>query len=327
MRAVMVVGLGSMGKRRIRLLQQISSRFRICGVDQQEGRRREVAQLYGIMCYSSISEAFSAQAPDVGFVCTSPLAHSSIIRELLMLKMHVFTEINLVSDGYEENMKLAAEQDRVLFLSSTFLYRNDIQYMIQQCSGKKMDYIIHSGQYLPDWHPWESYKNFFVGQVRTNGCREILAIDLPWIIAAFGKVTDIHTRKSKNSSLDLDYEDNYIISFEHENGSKGVFVCDLLSRKAGRSAEIFSEDIYLEWRGTPDSLMQYNDSTGKPMFVETYTKPLDHRAEYASNIIENAYKEEIETFFGVIEGRISARYTFADDLYTIDIINRIEGRT
>lgn len=214
-----------------------------------------------------------------------------------------------------------------LFLSSTFLYREDVQYLIQQSKDKTVDYMIHTGQYLPDWHPWENYKDFFVGNIRTNGCREIMAIDFPWILAAFGKIADIHVRKSKNSSLELNYEDNYIISFQHENGSKGVMICDLLSRKGGRSAEIFTDEMYLTWQGTPDSLMRYDLETKTSVPVATYTDQIDHQDGYASNIIENAYLEEIKTFFGVVHGTAQARYTFDDDLYTIQIMNQIEGRS
>lgn len=326
MRRAVVVGLGSMGKRRIRLMRQFDPAMAIVGVDSQPSRREEAKQLYGIECFPSIREAVEQASPAFGFVCTGPLAHHAIIVELLGYGLNVFTEINLVDDGYAEMTALAREKGKVLFLSSTFLYRKDVQFLIGQSQGKKVDYIIHTGQYLPDWHPWESYKEYFVGNVRTNGCREIMAIDLPWILAAFGKVADIHVRKSEDSHLELGYEDNYLLSLQHENGSKGVIVFDVISRKAGRSAEIFSEDMYLTWRGTPDSLYAFDADRKEMLPVKTYDEALDHQAAYASNIIENAYLSEIETFFSVVEQGQAPRYTFDDDLYTIDLINRIEGR-
>lgn len=326
MKRIVVVGLGSMGKRRIRLMKQLDPSLYICGVDLQDSRRQEVSETFGLTCYSSIAEADAAVSPEIGFVCTSPLSHYVIITELLQRGLHVFTEINLVSDGYGEMISLAREKKRVLFLSSTFLYRNDVQYMIEQARRERVDYIIHTGQYLPDWHPWENYKDFFVGNIRTNGCREIMAIDLPWVLAAFGKVTDIHVRKSKNSSLELDYEDNYVLSLQHEGGSKGVIIFDIISRRAGRSAEIFSENMHLTWHGTPDSLFRYDIGLRKLVPVETYSEAVNHQSGYASNIIENAYMSEIQTFMSVIDKKAQAPYTFEDDLYTINLINRIEGR-
>ena len=325
MKSILVVGLGSMGKRRIRLIRQIDPSIRIAGVDSQKTRREESEKLYGIQTYPSIMDAIGKASPEAGIVCTSPLSHRKIITELLENKLHVFTEINLISDGYQEMMNLAWEQQRVLFLSSTFLYRKDIRYIIDRVKDRKVDYIIHIGQYLPDWHPWESYKNFFVGDKRTNGCREIMAIDFPWILAAFGKVRDFHVRASKDSDLELDYADNYIISMEHENGSKGVVVCDLLSRKAVRSALIFSDKLQLSWNGVPDSLTEYDIDKKSDRPIQTYTEELDHQISYAANIIENAYADEIRTFFDIINQSAEAPYTFTDDLYTLSLIDRIEG--
>ena len=326
MNHVLVVGLGSMGKRRIRLMRSLNRSLLIFGIDAKATRREEVRKAFGITCFACIGEAIENVAVEAGFVCTSPLSHYQVIMELLKAGLHVFTEINLVSDGYEEMTALAKEKGKVLFLSSTFLYRKDIQYIIQRTQGEKVDYMVHIGQYLPDWHPWESYKDFFVSNIRTNGCREIMAIDFPWIQAAFGRVTDVHVRKSKNSSMELDYEDNYLLSMEHEGGSKGVVVIDLLSRKAGRSASIISENLYLTWNGTPDSLIDFDIETKKDVLVATYTEVIDHQAAYASNIIENAYMAEIETFFQAVEDAARARYTFDDDLATIQLINQIEGR-
>lgn len=323
-KSILVVGLGSMGKRRIRLIRQIDSNQTVCGVDARESRRRESEELFGIRTYSNVQDAVSQENPEAGFVCTPPLSHHAVISQLLHNGLHVFTEINLINDGYEENMKLAREKGCVLFLSSTFLYRNDIQYMINRVKGQRVNYIIHIGQYLPDWHPWESYKHFFVSDKRTNGCREIMAIDFPWILAAFGRVKDVHVRSSKNSDLELDYDDNYILSIEHESGTKGVIIIDLLSRKAVRSALIYSDKLQISWTGVPDSLTEYDIESKTDRIIQTYSEKTEHQKAYAANIIENAYRDEIRTFVGVIAGTDKAQYDFQEDLYTLSLIDRVE---
>ena len=47
---ICVVGLGSMGKRRIRLLKKIVSNTIIIGVDSNYNRAKTVAKEYGIEC-------------------------------------------------------------------------------------------------------------------------------------------------------------------------------------------------------------------------------------------------------------------------------------
>lgn len=322
---VIVVGLGSMGKRRIRLIKQYDSEIKIIGVDANEQRAKVAAQELEISYALSIDEAMQESGITCGFVCTSPLSHCMIIQELLKKKLNVFTEINLVSDGYEQIIEMAKREKKVLFLSSTFLYRRDIQCIINRVCEQKVNYIYHTGQYLPDWHPWEDYRNFFVGDSRTNGCREILAIELPWILKCFGKIQRIEVLTDKLSSLQINYNDNYMLLVEHENGTKGQIAVDIVARKAMRSLEIFNEELQIFWKGTPQSLDVFNFETKELENIKTYERiDKDHR--YCDNIIENAYMDEIIAFFEeVIHNNMKNKFhSFEKDLEIVKLIDQIE---
>ena len=75
----MIIGLGSMGKRRLRLLKQIMPNVNIIGVDANNERRKDVEEQFNITTFDSIKEA--SNHADAAFVCTSPLAHANIIKE------------------------------------------------------------------------------------------------------------------------------------------------------------------------------------------------------------------------------------------------------
>ena len=143
---LLIVGLGSMGKRRARLTKGIDDAIQIVGVDTAEGRRDEAKNLgLADAAYATIAEAVAAEHPDAALVCTAPLSHAAVIGELLDNDLPVFTELNLVRDGYAENMAKAAEKQLPLFLSSTMLYRRETQYIKQQVAafGKPVHYIYH----------------------------------------------------------------------------------------------------------------------------------------------------------------------------------------
>ena len=230
---IVVIGLGSMGKRRIRLIKEMYPEFQIAGIDGREDRRNEAISKHGITCYETITDI--KEKMDCAFVCTSPLSHADIITECLDKGWHVFTEINLVADRYADNIRLAQEKNRILFLSSTFLYREEINYIRSKIEKeKKWNYIYHVGQYLPTWHPWENYKDFFVGNERTNGCRELMAIEFPWLAETFGEIASVNAVSDKMSDLDIGYSDNYMIQIRHENGNKGVVIVDVVSPVAVR---------------------------------------------------------------------------------------------
>lgn len=322
---ILVIGLGSMGKRRIRLMSERNDVI-IFGVDGQEERCREAEDKFGISTYPNIKEALQNVKFDCAFVCTSPLSHAGIINQCLENDLHVFTEINLVGDGYEDNIALAKQKGKVLFLSSTFLYRKETQYIIDaalQTNGK-LNYNYHVGQYLPDWHPWESYNNYFIGDKRTNGCREIMAIEMPWLVTAFGKVTNVQLLKGKNTSLNINYNDNYLMLVEHESGAKGVLAVDVMARKAVRHFELYGEYVYLTWNGTSDSLMQYDIASKKDMSISLENAP-EHQEGYAAFVSENPYREEIIAFFECVEGKNAAKWSFEKDIHVLQIIDKIEA--
>lgn len=323
---ILVFGLGSMGKRRIRLLKMLGKELEIIGVDSNCARAEFVRKEYGITTFDSVEKALNESNTECAVISTSPLSHANIIHQCLQAGLHTFTELNLVSDMYEENIRLAAERGKVLFLSSTFLYRSEIQFIMDTVTTvqSKLNYTYHVGQYLPDWHPWENYKDFFVGNKQTNGCRELLAIELPWILKTFGKIKSFHVLKDKNTSLNIDYMDNYLLLMEHNNGNKGMLMVDVVSRKAVRNLEVFGEDIYLSWDGTPEGLRKYDIENDKEIKIDLYEN-VDKMEGYKKFVIENAYKDELSTFLDVIKGNCVAKYSFEEDFEILKLIDQIEG--
>lgn len=322
---IIVIGLGSMGKRRIRLLSEHKDMI-LFGIDSNQERCQEVKEKLGIKCYNSIIEVVSAEHPEAAVISTSPLSHAAIIKECLQNNLHVFTEINLVPDGYDENMKLAKDKGLTLFLSSTFLYQAETLKIIEKVKEAKvgkLNYIYHVGQYLPDWHPWESYNNYFIGNPRTNGCREILTIDLPWIVTAFGDIKSVQVLKSKNTELNIAYNDNYLIMLEHETGAKGLFAADVVARKAVRHFEVYGEDLHLTWDGTPETLLGY-DIQKKEDVQLLADLTTEHIEGYSNLIDENPYRDELQAFLDAVIKGIQPMWDFEKDFTLLRIIDKIE---
>lgn len=323
---VMVIGLGSMGKRRIRLLLKYDKQIQIYGIDTDKNRRKECEETFNIKTYDSIISATTSNNVEHAFICTGPLSHNKLITECLEKHINVFSELNLVSDGYDKNIKLAKDNKLTLFLSSTFLYRDEIKEVkkIVKNNNSLLNYTYHVGQYLPDWHPWENYKDFFVADNRTNGCREIFAIELPWLIDVFGDIVKLKVVKDKISELDIDYNDNYLVIFEHSTGHKGTLAVDIVSRKPVRNLNVYGEQLYLEWNGSPKGLTIYDYENKKDIEINLYNE-IDQLNNYSEFVVENAYYNEIESFFAAVNKIKTPLYNFEKDYETLKIIDEIEG--
>ncbi len=322
-----VIGLGSMGRRRIRLLRMLDPGIEICGVDTQEERRSRAEREFGIKTCETIDDAYEVNGNImVAFVSSSPLSHSTIIEKCLCKGSHVFSEINLVDTGYEKNVEIAKDKKLTLFLSSTPMYRREIEYIKRSVrdSDHFKSYIFHVGQYLPDWHPWESYKDFFVGDKRTNACREIMAIEFPWLFDTFGLPEKWEVRSNKHSSLSVDYPDLFQIIFSHAGGNTGMVQIDLISRKAIRNFECVAEDMYISWDGTPDGLYRYDYIDKKDDSIKLYDA-VDKRTDYSLSIIEDPYMAEIKEFLDTINNNTYPRYSFTRDINVLHVIDSIEA--
>jgi len=205
------------------------------------------------------------------------------------------------------------------------MYRREIQYITKRVRepSQILNYIYHVGQYLPDWHPWENYKDYFIDDKRTNGFRELFAIELPWIVSAFGDIDTISSVKSKNTSLEINYNDNYMVTIEHRNGHKGVICVDVISRKAVRELEVYGEQLYIRWSGTPASLVNYDINSCKDEYIYTY-ESVNSNQSYSNNIIENMYTDEIIDFLNYVRDDTEPLYSFEKDYSILEIIDEIE---
>lgn len=321
---VLVVGYGSMGRRRIRLFRQIDASARFVCVDSNSKRIEQIIA-DGHEAYSSLDGAIREGA-DLAFVCTSPLSHAEIVPALLRSGIDTFSELNLSSRNYDELTRLASGGNARLFLSSTMLYKPQVQKIkeLVRQQALPVTYIYHIGQYLPDWHPWENYRDFFVGKKESNGCREIYAIQLPWIVDTFGDVSGLSSASHKTTNLDIDYDDSFITILEHGNGNKGVFVVDVASRIATTYLEVIGEGIHLTWDGSNGGLRIYNIAEKRTETFTAYENEV-HDGNYASNIEENSYLEEVRDFISFIREGTEPRWSIEKDRAVLGLIDRIEG--
>src|SRR5882672_848704 len=178
----LITGLGSMGKRRIRNLQYLNAGT-IAGFDPREARRAEARDKYNIETFADFEEAFEKFNPDALVISTPPDLHVKYAKLAVARGRHYFSEASVVDDEMDELMALArAHPEVVAAPSCTMRYHPSVQAIKRivegQDFGKPLLFTYHSGQWLPDWHPWEDYRSFYVSKRATGACREIGPFEL-----------------------------------------------------------------------------------------------------------------------------------------------------
>jgi predicted dehydrogenase len=319
----LIVGLGSMGKRRIRNLQELQA-GEIFGFDIRADRRAEATELYGIETFSDFDEAMDKN-PDALIISTPPDKHMQYARVAAERGKHFFTEASVVDDGMEEVMALCEGKALVAAPSCTMRFHPSVRLikeLIEQGEiGDILGLTYHCGQYLPDWHPWEDYRSFYVAQRATGGCREIVPFELVWLIWVLGEVETISCFKDKLSSLDVDIDDLYQMLLRFKRGTIGHLLVDVISRSPYRSCRFISERGVIEWVWSEKQVRVFKADTGE---WQNYPEPEGGKTEGSFVAPVGMYVEELNAFVRAAQGEGEYPYTFAEDKRVLNLLYAAE---
>jgi predicted dehydrogenase len=189
--------------------------------------------------------------------------------------------------------------------------------------GKVLTYSHHCGQWLPDWHPSEDYRTFYVSRRETGACREIVPFELTWVNWLIGQpATRVAGMKAKLSTLDCDIDDVYHLLVGYDGGVIGHIQVDVLARAPVRHIRIVGSEGTLEWSLTAKKLDLYEVSTRQWTSVAEPPPRIEKGYSEMSN--ETMYDEEIAAYLAAIRGDKPWGNTLEDDYATLEVLHAAE---
>jgi predicted dehydrogenase len=319
----LVIGLGSMGKRRIRNLQYLKAE-EILGFDTREYRCKEAEANYGIKTFKKLEEALS-EDPDAFIISTPPDLHLDYALIATEQNKHFFIEASVVADGMDELIALCKGKNIIAAPSCTMRFHPSVKRIKELVDNKVIGDILaftyHSGQYLPDWHPWEDYRSFYVARKETGACREIVPFELTWLTWILGDIDCIACFKDKLTNLEVEIDDIYQILMKFKNGVLGHMLVDVISRTPYRVCKLISEEGVITW----DWGAGVKVYTAKDRDWKEYTEEQGTTVEgYTDKIKEEPYIEEMRHFIEAIRGEIRYPYTLEEDKRILNILYAAE---
>ncbi len=294
----LVVGGGSMGKRRIRcLLANDIEPSRIGFVDTREDRRDEVVKLHGIQAFASVDEGL-AWNPAAVIVSVPGVYHLPVMQQAVAAKKHVFCEVpftttrkevdQLISDAKSASL-LIAPGSQPMFEPLT----NQIRKWVNDPSfGPVLSITEEMGEYLPDWHPYEDYRKFYASDVRMGGCNlDVIAQFLTvqfWVMNR-SDVSWLQINGQHLSSLEVKGVDYWQLFGKFDAGPVVNMQYDLFQRAGHYSVKYVSENaIALIDKG----VARYYDAQTKQW--QEFKRPDDF-------VYEQCYIDEIACFIDCIK--------------------------
>ena len=309
------IGLGSMGKRRIRnLLYHGIKRKNISGFDPREDRCLEANKKYSIKAFSSFKEALKKIDADAYIISSPPDTHWPYFLHAARSKKHLFVEHPTTDRGYKELLRLM-DGSFVAVPSCTLRFHPAVKIIKKIIDKKQIGEVIsfqyHLGQYLPLWHPWEDFRKVYFSKKKTGACREMFAFELGWLSHALNlrEISKILGLTEKLSDLDMSADDAYLAILKFKDGTVGNMTIELLSKKPFRTLRVIGSSGVLQWEWQDNEIKIFNAKSDNWKIIKL------EKGKSEKNYVttEDMYEEEIERFLCAIEKKCAYPFTFEEN--------------
>jgi len=319
---LLVLGLGSMGKRRIRNLQSLSSN-EILGFDVRADRRQESEQKYGIRTVNTFEDALREDV-DAFIISTPPETHVKYATAAVERNKPFLMEATVVAEGLEELNRKCKEKNLVAAPSCTMRFHPAVKIMKKLLDegaiGRVLAFTHHCGNYLPDWHPYEDYRSFYAARRQTGAAKEMVPFELVWLTWILGDISEISCLKGKTSSLDADIDDVYQLLLRFANGALGNMLVDVVSRDSVRSTRIVGEKGTIQWSWPANLVRFYKASDGA--WEEVHVDEGEPEKYYKAG--EKMYIEEMNCFLRAVKREGPYIHSFDDDIRVLNLLAAAE---
>ncbi len=295
----LVIGCGSIGRRHIRNLIFLGAE-KIVACEPDPSRRTQVQNQFGIAVFPSVGEALESK-PNAVLVCTPPVFHADIARAAAAVGCHLFIEkpISHTLEGLDELIHEVEVRNLVTLVGYNWRFHPSFRQMKQLIDHEAVGGIlcarVNCGQYLPDWHPAEDYRQSYSAKRALGGGVLLDSHELDYLTWFLGNVERILCVAQKVSDLSIETEDIADLILVFQSGAQATVHLDYLQRPAHRSYELFGTQGTIHW-SLGNGLFVYRANSGER---EVFPEPpgLD---------LNSTYLEELQHFIDCIRGEARA---------------------
>ncbi|OFX08801.1 MAG: hypothetical protein A2516_08575 [Alphaproteobacteria bacterium RIFOXYD12_FULL_60_8] len=239
----LVAGCGSMARRRIRHAIEMAG-AKVAVWDIRSDRMEEVKALFpSVICLSNVTE-MRAFAADGLFICVPPSDHEYYIKLALDRALPFMCEqpISHKLTNLETIRARVAELGLICHVSHNQRYSPRVlalkKVLDEGAVGKPLTGIVELGEWLPLWHPYEPYQDYYPAWRKMGGGLDAVC-DLDWLRHLFGEPQRMEVMCSRKSALEIDTFDvtQFLLDFG-DDGPQLALHLDMLQQPIARQSRI-----------------------------------------------------------------------------------------
>jgi len=309
---VALVGLGSIGRRHLRLLKAMRPEIEVILVRSGHGRSWPEESL----SKESVSSIVEAIAKDIDAVIISSPAPYHVQQAIQFLKAGIPLLIEKpLSHNMDDIQELKDLSDRIrvpILVGYVLRHSSDLNYFCERVSensvGRMIGAKIDCGSYLPDWRPEQDYRMTASAREDLGGGVLLeLSHELDYANWLFGPFQNVEATLLNSGTLDIDVEDTADLILTSEFGLTISIHLDYCRPDAIRQCTLEGSEGRLAWDGIAHSVRLEHESGESGFWPFTIER-------------DAMFREQLRHFLSCIEEGNLPKVTLHDGIAVMTLI-------
>ena len=288
------MGYGSIGKRHIQNLSNYSDiEIIVCT------KRKQDIFLKKNKCkvIKSLKKSIS-ENPDFAIISNVTSLHIETAIELANAGIHFLIEKPLShnQNGVKKLLNVIKTKKLITLIGCHLRFHPCIIKIKEIIEKKKIGKVLavqaQNSSYLPDWHPYENYKESYAAKKELGGGVVLTSIhELDYLYWLFGKINDVFSISDKSGDLELSCDDMSSSLLKFKEGIVGEVHLDFFQKTIIRQCNIIGTKGIISCNINLNRIKLYNPIT-KKWSVQLELKNYD---------INEVYKRELDHFIKCVK--------------------------
>lgn len=272
-KSALIIGCGSIGRRHAKNLKLFDVDLSVFDID--ETKQKEVATEVGASTVESVNAGIDS-GPEMVFVATPSDHHIPPAKKAADAGCDVFVEKPLSnnSEGVNKLVKMLERKDIVSMIGCNYRFHPAIKtvkrLLDEGAIGNVVSAQIEMSSHLPDWHPWEDYREMYSAKDGVGGALLDFIHGINYGRWFFSDAQLVSGMLNQNSSLEIETEDTVSLIVEHED-MQCEYHFDYVQRTPTLAGHITGEKGSIRWGGTEEKVYYYSTDSDDWTVEETYS--------------------------------------------------------
>jgi predicted dehydrogenase len=323
---ILIAGLGSIGRRHFRNLLALGERDLVLFRTRQATLPDD--ELAGFPVETDFAEALKKHRPQAVIVANPTALHMDIAIPAAQTGCAILLEKPIAENlGRVDELQAAAQAGgSKILVGFQFRYHPTLNKARELIRAGEIGRVLSAhalwGEYLPNWHPWEDYRQSYAARADLGGGVIVtLTHPLDYLCHLLGEPESLWSLNGKISSLELDgVEDTAEIGLKFASGAIAGVHLNYFQRPAVHRLEIAGSGGTLRWDNAdglltlhkmPDEFGSIRSNPGAAQ-VSQFTPPPGFERN-------QLFLEQMRHFLEVATGRIEPLCSLQDGRRALEI--------